>query len=119
MKSFWKNFLFICLILILISVYNDLQVGQSLEHPPSQKDPFIMREMKDVPDRETSFEIVRMKVQRGDTVLSIVEEINPFLHDGLNIEVILNDFQRINPFVDPYNLKPGKYYSFPIYTYDS
>ncbi|MEC5422240.1 hypothetical protein QGM71_01870 [Virgibacillus sp. C22-A2] len=62
------------------------------------------------------FNVIHIKVQPGDTVLSIVEELNEDTLDSLDISQLISDFKMINPNSDPYNLQAHHYYYFPLYT---
>ncbi|GGE46942.1 hypothetical protein GCM10011391_27220 [Pullulanibacillus camelliae] len=55
----------------------------------------------------------KVTVASGDTVLSIMESINP--HQDENITKMINDFQALNPHVDPNAIKIGQTYRFPVY----
>ncbi|MRH43108.1 hypothetical protein GH741_10465 [Aquibacillus halophilus] len=50
----------------------------------------------------------------GDTVLSIVEEFNEE-QSSVQMNQIIQDFQILNPDVDPHQIKPNMDYLFPVY----
>ncbi|CAM3107611.1 LysM peptidoglycan-binding domain-containing protein [Sporolactobacillus spathodeae] len=54
----------------------------------------------------------RIKVNPGDTLLSISERLNK---DEPSIEQLLKDFALLNPSADPNHLEIGKDYAFPLY----
>lgn len=54
-----------------------------------------------------------IEVKNGDTVLSIVEEVNS--NQIPSIEKIVADFKELNPDQSPGKLKVGKSYKFPVY----
>lgn len=54
-----------------------------------------------------------IEVKNGDTVLSIVEEVNN--NQIPSIEKIVADFKELNPDQSPGKLKVGKSYKFPVY----
>lgn len=103
--SFMKRF-FICILVLLlfISIYKDLT-----DHKET-KDPTIVNYHSN-----TDYTIMHMKVQPGDTVLSIIEQINQNRLQKSDITQVLSDFQSLNPTVDPYNIYPYAFYYFPKY----
>src|SRR5690625_2632891 len=101
--------IYILIILLFVSIYKDLTIGQATNLLPVENNNLIENDMND-------FKILKIRVQPGDTVLSIVEKINHSHMKFINIEQIVNDFKLINPFVNPYNLEPNKYYFFPLYS---
>lgn len=64
--------------------------------------------------KNQSFQVKQVKVQRGDTVLSVIEKLHQN-KEQLPIDRILYDFQQLNPNTDPYALKEGTFYYFPYY----
>ncbi|GAC89634.1 LisM domain containing protein [Anoxybacillus flavithermus NBRC 109594] len=53
-------------------------------------------------------------VQRGDTLLSIIErEMNGKL--PVSIDQLITDFQALNPHVNAHSLQAGKTYRIPLY----
>ena len=102
-----KFLLYVFIILLFISIYKDLaennQHTESINtyHTPDQ--------------RNADFAIMHIKVEPGDTVLSVVEEMNHHHIKKLDLNQIIADFQRINPTVDPYHLQPHVFYYFPAY----
>lgn len=105
MQFIKKSSLFLFIILLIVSVYKDLFTGSSL--PSHSNDTKIQ---DNIPH-----EVLKVKVKKGETVLSIVEKINQMEHNDLNIQSIMDDFQVANPNTDPYQLKPGMFYYFPLY----
>ncbi|MDY0408454.1 hypothetical protein ACFFIS_02740 [Virgibacillus soli] len=94
------------IILFVISIYYDLTV--------TNKVPTI--DNSTIPNNNVeSFHVKKVKVSRGDTLLSVVEQINQGISGHLNMEEIIMDFKTSNPNIDPYKLEVGKYYYFPIY----
>jgi hypothetical protein len=104
-----KRFLlYVFIILLFISISKDLEVNdhdQNTEminiHSPHQSN--------------ADFSIMHIKIEGGDTVLSIVEEINHYHIKKMDLNQIIADFQEINPTVDPYHLQPHIFYYFPVY----
>ncbi|NBJ68536.1 MULTISPECIES: hypothetical protein [Clostridia] len=95
-----------CFMAIYI-IYQDI----TQENIHSQKEGEAVR---DAPS-STIYHVIPIKVQADDTVLSIVERINPQLHQDLDVSQILSDFQLSNPNSDPFSLSPGEIYYFPKY----
>ncbi|MFC4618007.1 hypothetical protein ACFO4N_04605 [Camelliibacillus cellulosilyticus] len=62
---------------------------------------------------ETTIPYKSVKINPGDTVLSIQERLNPMV--DINIQKILDDFRRLNH-IDPNTIEIGRSYRFPIYT---
>ncbi|GGH79796.1 regulatory protein YycH of two-component signal transduction system YycFG [Pullulanibacillus pueri] len=61
----------------------------------------------------TSKPFQNVTVQTGDTVLSIIERLNP--NQVENISKMINDFQLLNPKQNPNQIKIGESYRFPLY----
>lgn len=64
---------------------------------------------------DIAFKAIKVKVQPGDTVLSLMEKVNNYELDNLDIDKIIADFKQLNPLVNPYDLKINHYYYFPVY----
>lgn len=99
MSTLKKYFFIILFILLLLSVMHDL----SKENKIYIEDPTL----------GPTIEIATIKVNPGDTVLSVVEEINEI--ESLNIEQIILDFEALNPGVNYKALIPHTFYYFPLY----
>ncbi|MGY0692905.1 hypothetical protein ACW2QC_08950 [Virgibacillus sp. FSP13] len=108
MNFFKKSGIYLFIILIIVSIYTDLTNGSLL---PSNNNTIPEKQTESTNTRK--FEIMKVKVRAGDTVLSIVEEINDSL-PAFDINQIFEDFQLINH-TDPHKLIIGGYYYFPIY----
>src|SRR5690625_5763881 len=65
-------------------------------------------------DNANNLSAIKVRVQHGDTVLSIIEQINHQLPEQ-DIEQMIIDFRSINPNIDPYNLQGNTIYYFPVY----
>ncbi|MBU5466411.1 hypothetical protein KQI49_06150 [Virgibacillus sp. MSJ-26] len=103
-----KNCCFILLFLLLItSIYKDLELStpSTLQYAASET-------------IKNNTNVIKVKIERGDTVLSIVEKFNQFDEEQINIQKVMTDFKKANPHVDPYHLKPNKYYFFPLYKHN-
>lgn len=91
------------IVSVLYAVYQDLTTS----HTPAEHSNEVIRE-------EINFQVKQIKVQPGDTVLSIMEKLHENF-DSMQIEQIMHDFQLLNPNADPYSLKEGTLYYFPYY----
>jgi len=107
--DFKRILFYFILILLLISIYKDLSIGSSINN-------IIIESSSPKTVNTSNFDIVQIKVDSGDTVLSIVEKVNNYQINHIDINKIITDFKQINPFVNPYHLKKNRFYFFPIYT---
>lgn len=99
--------MYMLLFLIVISIYKDLsKVEQTI---PST------RSILEIEDEKIF--AVKRTVQRGDTLLSIMEEIHVNNRFPLQIEQVVYDFSLINDGQDPYELTEKQTYYFPLYMY--
>lgn len=96
---------YLLIIFLFISIYNDLNGKTQITEESNSNHH----------NNNIKFTIMHIKVQPGDTVLTIVEEINSNKFSTLDINQILSDFQEINPTVDPYSIQPHSFYYFPKY----
>ncbi|API90552.1 hypothetical protein J32TS6_01810 [Virgibacillus pantothenticus] len=103
-----KMFSLIVGLMAVYIIYQDI----TQENIHSQKEDEVVR---DASSSSTIYHVIPIKVQPDDTVLSIVERINPQLHQDLDVNRILSDFQLSNPNSDPFSLSPGEIYYFPKY----
>ncbi|MFG6114316.1 hypothetical protein ACGTN9_03930 [Halobacillus sp. MO56] len=111
--------LFILIILLLVSLYKDLTVGTTINRSESDNK---VNTTEDPPPPQADIlepplrfnQKVPVKVKAGDTVLSIMEQ----LHNGVYyhpMDDMLEDFQQLNPGIDPSSLTIDKVYYFPLY----
>ncbi|SFA70701.1 hypothetical protein SAMN04488072_101139 [Lentibacillus halodurans] len=108
MNSIKKLLLYTFIILFLISVHQDLTVGTPLNNNlDSQNNPPIVE--------QENITFIKVQTNTGDTVLSIVEELNKQNNNDLDISQILDDFKALNPGVEPLHIQTGEYYYFPLY----
>ncbi|WP_188453643.1 hypothetical protein [Virgibacillus oceani] len=105
MNFLQKSGIFLIILLLIVSVYKDLTSG-SFESD-EKKIQFNTDQVS------KKYKVIKVKVQSGDTVLSIMEEVNNN-SKSLDITKLLSDFNAIND-VDPHNLRVGHYYYFPLY----
>ncbi|GEN31088.1 hypothetical protein HNQ35_000709 [Cerasibacillus quisquiliarum] len=105
MKILKKSCLLLFFTLLLFSIYKDITIDKQPNlYTTNEKSPL------------TDFHVIKRQMKTGETILSIVEEI----HDGempqsLDIKQIVIDFKMINPDTNPYDLKVGEFYLFPVY----
>ncbi|MCH1624947.1 hypothetical protein [Fredinandcohnia quinoae] len=94
---------------ILYIIYFDLKVGTL---PIAES---AAKTQEDVITQTASTPSKLIKIQPGDTVLSIIETINPNYRIS-SIDTLINDFEALNPNVKADLLQIGKTYYFPLYT---
>ncbi|MBB6454291.1 regulator of sigma D [Salirhabdus euzebyi] len=123
MKLYTKLLLFFFLILFVKSIISDLTVGTAVQASPPTKEEHVEKNdhvQKDVSQSELDpleeeikpYEVVIRKIQGGDTVLSIAEELNTKIS---SIQTLLDDFKDLNPNTDPHQIKIDETYFFPVY----
>lgn len=64
--------------------------------------------------KKTQPDYKSIKIAPGNTVLSIVEKLNPSHH--IPITTVISDFKKLNPNTNPNQIEIGKTYKFPIYS---
>ncbi|AST06765.1 LisM domain containing protein [Anoxybacillus flavithermus] len=98
-----KVFIFLVCIAICAIAYHDITKG-TIHTIRAEK---AFKPTKELPYREVT-------VQRGDTLLSIIErEMNGKL--PVSIDQLITDFQALNPHVNAHSLQAGKTYRIPLY----
>ncbi|SDQ49540.1 hypothetical protein SAMN05216232_1815 [Virgibacillus subterraneus] len=110
MNNILKTFIYILIALFFISIYKDLSIGTTLTSINKTKQP-----QEEYVTNTKNISVMEVKVHHGDTLLTIVEKINPQLTNNLDVTKIVADFKVLNPTVDPKKLQPNEFYSFPIY----
>ncbi|GAA0602316.1 hypothetical protein GCM10009001_19060 [Virgibacillus siamensis] len=108
MNPLIKFGLFILALLFIMSTYKDLTVGTMDDSSHSARNQVTST-------TSTHSQAAHIKVQEGETVLSIVEQLNQESVQTIDIDQILDDFKRLNPDAKPLKIKAGKYYYFPLY----
>ncbi|WP_010531008.1 hypothetical protein [Lentibacillus jeotgali] len=108
MNSMKRLLIYFFTILLLVSIYKDLTVGTPIDSRPE-----IQHDTETV--EQESLTAVEVQVNKGDTVLTIVEELNHQNDKELDISQIQADFKALNPNAEPLHIEPGKYYYFPLY----
>lgn len=102
--------IYLLFLLLFLSIYKDLTTDIPKNTPQIT-----------VPQNDKVREVrgatgIKIQVHSGDTVLSVVEQLNK---DNQTIKTditrIIADFEKVNPHVDPYNLKSNNFYYFPLY----
>lgn len=105
MSYFKKICLYTCIILLISSLYNDFTKNTTDKIDQSLHKEVIMKD---------GIHVVQVKINAGDTLLSISERIN-----GTNISIsmdqLIEDFKMVNPEVNTLILTTGSYYFFPVY----
>ncbi|WP_077327009.1 hypothetical protein [Virgibacillus siamensis] len=108
MNTFVKIGLYTLALLFTASLYKDLTVGT-----PIHSD--TLKQAEVVSDDVINSMAAHVRVMKGETVLSIVEDLNEESIQEININQILNDFKKLNPETKPLEIKAGSYYYFPLY----
>jgi len=99
--------LYLFIILLSISIYKDVTGGLfTSEHKPT---------LEHIKLNHLNASIIKIKVEPGDTVLSITEQINDFTDTPLNLQQILTDFKHYNPNINPNDLHVNEFYYFLKY----
>jgi len=103
-----KFFLFIIICLLLASIYQDIT------RPLSPNDTYnnMSQEVS-----EHQFSIVHVKTEPDDTILSVSKRVNKNHLQQITKNQMITDFQKLNPTVNPYQLKPNTFYYFPLYNF--
>jgi len=103
-----KKIVYLLLILLFCySIFFDLRVGTIPHHSLLQSNQTISTTSKNLPASE------EIQVKSGDTVLGIVEQLNP--HIQKPISEITKDFSLLNNGQTASTIRIGKSYKFPIY----
>ncbi|MDM5199729.1 hypothetical protein QUF79_17085 [Fictibacillus enclensis] len=103
-----KKFIYICLTLVIVyTIAYDLKVGTL--QPYNQKAAPVA-----AISIQNSTPYQKVKISSGDTVLSVIERLNP---SSLSkpIPDLTKDFQRLNHGIRPESIQVGKSYNFPVY----
>ncbi|MDX8364216.1 hypothetical protein [Cytobacillus sp. IB215665] len=114
-----KKMIGIILFLFVIYIfYYDISIGSlpviDLQKNVEEKTPLVDGDETPLNIQQMEYQLIQVK--RGDTVISIVEE----LYNGpipVSMEQLLNDFEALNNNLKPEQLQAGKTYKFPMYDY--
>lgn len=95
-----------------------MRIG-TLPHPTkiaSENIPAVaeIKEEVESTQQDVSIPFQSKEVKAGDTVLSVVEELNTS-KTTVSILTIIKDFEELNPSVKADSLQIGKVYKFPLY----
>lgn len=72
--------------------------------------------MENIADFDSSYyKAHQVLAKPGDTVISITESLNEPANMPNQIDHLLQDFSKLNPYVNPYQLKTQRTYLFPMY----
>jgi len=96
---------------LIISIYTDLTKGSLPANRYVQVKEFV--EAEEVKNPTPSRPFYKAKIMPGQTLLSIVEQIHG--KTPVPINKMIEDFQELNPGVEPEKLQIGKEYLFPSY----
>ncbi|MBO8156077.1 MAG: LysM peptidoglycan-binding domain-containing protein [Bacillaceae bacterium] len=118
MEWYKKLLLGLMIVLFAKSLLYDLTAGvlqNRIEpiQPDSKQEQFDPRPQHE----KISYKTVSYQVQSGDTVLSILEQLNPELNT-ISVDQLMADFKKLNPGVNPHQILQGKTYLFPVYPPD-
>ncbi|MEK5103534.1 hypothetical protein MKX83_16265 [Cytobacillus sp. FSL M8-0252] len=102
---------FILIIIIAFAVYVDLSKGTLPKHIAP-----VVAEVTNLEkgEQEVGLTYFEKEVNRGDTVLSIIEQQNMNI-ENLPINVIAEDFSTLNNGIKPEEIQYGNTYKFPSY----
>lgn len=103
-------FIYLMVLLLALSLYKDLTIGTT----PFNENKLQPIEQTNLKKVENKLSVVEFRVQPGDTVLSVTEQLNHQLV-ALDVTQIISDFKTINPHTDPYQLQFNTTYFFPVY----
>src|SRR5699024_6315159 len=107
---FLKRFLiYLMSILVLMSLSKDSRDGMSFFNNTKPKQ--IQQIYPKV--QKGKLQAVAVRVQAGDTLLSVTEQFNQQTPE-LDIDQIIDDFKILNPTTDPFVLEPDSIYYFRI-----
>ncbi|WP_339228136.1 hypothetical protein NSQ77_21470 [Oceanobacillus sp. FSL K6-2867] len=106
MYTLKKLALYTLIILLLVSIFQDLTINKSSNNENTSDQ---------ILNSKLDYSIAHVKVQPGDTIFSIVESINEGNISTFHSENIIEHFRELNPTTDPYKLKPDTFYYFPLY----
>lgn len=111
-----KIFFFLLFISVCVTSYYDITKGtlhNQAKNPKKVSALPASGKVKPPTESGKKKPVKQVKVAPGDTVLSIVEKLNPNTH--IAITKVLQDFEKLNPKTDPNHIQIGKVYQFPIY----
>ena len=96
-------------IIVIYSIYYDVKFGTI----PTVTHASEIKSHIEKPSKQTSpFQI--KKVHPGDTVLTVVEELQSGPR-SVSINQVITDFQKLNNGIKPEEIQIGQEYKFPLY----
>jgi hypothetical protein len=102
---YWKkSIVFVMFILLLLSIYHDLQKGL-----------IISEEANIIYVNKQKVTVVKVRAVAGDTILSLIETVNSDEMSRVNINEIISDFKQLNPQLKSNELIVDEYYYVPLY----
>lgn len=104
MHPFKKFLLSILIILVLISIFQDLS---NINNNDFTEEPNIQ-------SQHSQFNIIPVKVMPGDTVLSIIESLHQGRTSEAKIDQLLKEFRNLNPTTEPTEIRVDHVYYFPL-----
>lgn len=104
MHPFKKFLLSILIILVLISIFQDL--SNINNNHSTQK--------ASVQNQQSDYSIIPIKVMPGDTVLSIIESLHQGRTKEIKVNNLLNEFRNLNPTTEPTDIRVDHIYYFPL-----
>ncbi|WP_087971691.1 hypothetical protein [Oceanobacillus rekensis] len=106
MNTLKRFLLYIFIILLFISIYQDIFMKPNSTPVKNDIEKLMINE---------SYSIAHVKVLPGDTVLSVIETLNQDYLGRMDLQSLLNHFEQLNPTTDPHKIEPYKIYYFPVY----
>lgn len=107
-----KILYFFGVLLVIYIIFFDLNVGTI----PTKHIASVATESKSKSIKTTNSDqkFEKIQVKNGDTVLGIIEEINPDFDQP--ISQLTKDFSKLNNGLSPTKIQAGKAYKFPVYS---
>lgn len=109
MLTFKKICFYICIILLIMSLYNDFTKASYSIH--NNRIESVGSDITEI----HAIRVVPLRVDRGETILSVSERINGKALESKDIEQIIADFKLVNQDVNIHELLDHIDYYFPIY----
>lgn len=105
--------LVVCLFFAFI-IYHDIAKG-TLPITATTASAPVYKSTEKATKKTKNASYVTVKIQPGDTVLSIIEEVNKDTR-SIPMQRIISDFSGLNKQTTPDKIQVGKTYKFPIYS---
>ncbi|BAC13891.1 hypothetical protein ACFQ4N_07740 [Oceanobacillus iheyensis] len=104
MHPFKKFLLSILIILVLISIFQDLSNINNNQ----------LTQKANVQTQQSDYNIIPIKVMPGDTVLSIIEGLHQGRTNEIKTDLLLKEFRSLNPTTEPTDIRVDHIYYFPL-----